>query len=206
MKKLILTALLFLGLILPGVAQLNPVTDLYLEQDYSFQFGNSLYMSWQVPEPSSNTLVGYNVYRDAEFYRFQEETELYFVQFGGGPSNCGLDFITYNGGDFYTHVTAVYDSEHSESIYTDSAYVHGPLLNTEDLKAAKPILYPNPTTGIINLNSKTIKSIIVYDIRGNVLKTLQAAEQIDLSSLAKGVYIMKLISENRTSVEKVIID
>lgn len=207
MKKSLLFWISIVGGTLCASAQLNPITDLYLEQGYDYGSGNSLYMNWQVPEPSEDTLVGYNVYRETELYRFQESAELYFVQFGGGSSNCGVDFLFFHDmQQFYVHVTAVYGSEHRESIYTDSVYVHGPLLNTTDFQKAKPIVFPNPTSGLLSINFNTLKTITVYDLKGKMVKTMQPSSQVDISSLKPGIYFLKLATDGGVSVQKIILE
>src|SRR5690606_39503594 len=67
-------------------------------------------------------LIGYNVYRDNDLYRFQTENTLYnFEQ----SSNCDEDFLMYNNGlGFYAHVTAVYNPGSVESGYTERSEEH----------------------------------------------------------------------------------
>ncbi|TBX71128.1 T9SS type A sorting domain-containing protein [Flavobacterium silvisoli] len=61
-------------------------------------------------------------------------------------------------------------------------------------------LYPNPAVNILNIeaNSSTkIKSIIIYNILGQVVNTINNAEDvssIDISNLIKGSYLIKLIT------------
>ncbi|MGL2965502.1 T9SS type A sorting domain-containing protein [Flavobacterium sp. XGLA_31] len=60
-------------------------------------------------------------------------------------------------------------------------------------------LYPNPAVNILNIeaNSSTkIKSIIIYNVLGQVVNTINNAENIssiDISNLIKGTYLIKLI-------------
>ncbi|PWA10236.1 T9SS-dependent M36 family metallopeptidase [Flavobacterium laiguense] len=75
-------------------------------------------------------------------------------------------------------------------------------------------LYPNPSSGIVNIRvSQYIGkvSIQINDITGRVVYTLKDADfesekTLDLSSLAKGVYILTMKGEGLNYVEKVIID
>jgi uncharacterized repeat protein (TIGR01451 family) len=65
---------------------------------------------------------------------------------------------------------------------------------------------PNPTSGIININSNfNIKKIELYDVQGRVLETqIGETKTIDISEKAKGIYFLKITSEKGSKVEKVI--
>ncbi|MGY6649802.1 T9SS type A sorting domain-containing protein [Wenyingzhuangia sp. IMCC45574] len=56
-------------------------------------------------------------------------------------------------------------------------------------------VYPNPTTGVINIPDVSgIVNIQVVNVLGQVVKTVKAANQIDISDVNAGVYI--LVSDN----------
>jgi uncharacterized repeat protein (TIGR03803 family) len=70
-------------------------------------------------------------------------------------------------------------------------------------------IYPNPSNGIINLKSSNeIKSIEVYNNIGILISKpeLKLNNQIDLSSLSKGMYFLKVSDGKQYYTEKVIID
>ncbi|TLX76395.1 T9SS type A sorting domain-containing protein [Labilibacter sediminis] len=80
----------------------------------------------------------------------------------------------------------------------------GDKIETNDLK-----IYPNPTTNIITVDyTKGNKaSIKIYDTTGKVVVSkvnLQPNNQVDLSALSKGVYIVELVTDVQTSISKVI--
>ena len=78
---------------------------------------------------------------------------------------------------------------------------------TEDLIHNEVLLYPNPTNGLISIQSdQPIKRIIVYDLRGRVVLTPQNHHQIDLSELVSGVYITQLEIGDEVIVERVIVE
>ena len=83
--------------------------------------------------------------------------------------------------------------------------------NIEDSNAIQ--LYPNPSAGEIYLdlqlhyNEET--AVIVTDMTGRRVydkKPLQASNKIDLSKLAKGLYIIQLTHDNDTYIGKVILN
>ena len=77
--------------------------------------------------------------------------------------------------------------------------------NIEDIK-----IYPNPTLSIINVNAQDIKSLIVTDINGVLVKqeskiTANTAV-VDLSGEASGVYLLSVKTETQTTVQKIILE
>ena len=69
-------------------------------------------------------------------------------------------------------------------------------------------VYPNPSNGIINIESKSIlKSIQLFDVQGRLLQTkLQNDTKVnfDISDKSNGVYFVKITSENGIKIEKII--
>ncbi len=67
-------------------------------------------------------------------------------------------------------------------------------------------VYPNPTTGLITLEipNSTIEEVYVMDINGKIIFETKGTHKIDLSTCAKGVYFIKVISGNKTSITKVV--
>lgn len=84
------------------------------------------------------------------------------------------------------------------------------LLGIAEVQAAEISIYPNPSTGIVNINSKTnIDAIHVYDITGKSVSTvnniLSNQSVLNLSHLAKGVYIVKIVSGKTVTTQKIMI-
>lgn len=72
-----------------------------------------------------------------------------------------------------------------------------PTLDIEDFKSEKIVLHPNPTTGLVKLNSKiAISKIEVYNNIGQLLASNLGQAEIDLSTLDRGIYFVKIFSEN----------
>ena len=79
-------------------------------------------------------------------------------------------------------------------------FVVEPEMGTNDFEANTITVYPNPTIGILNIQSeKSIGKIEVFGLTGQLIKTFENTNQIDISDLNKGVYVMKIQSENFTS-------
>ncbi len=93
------------------------------------------------------------------------------------------------------------------SIFSGNPLGIAPSKIEEDSKAFQ--IYPNPSTGIITLNSKyKISSIEIYDLNGRLLlsKLVKGMEaELSLESLPKGVYLIKAIGQEVSYTRKLIL-
>ena len=66
-------------------------------------------------------------------------------------------------------------------------------------------VYPNPTTGIINIqNAEGIKKASLTDVSGKVFNVTVVSNAIDMSTLASGVYFLTLQTETGTTTRKIV--
>jgi len=81
-------------------------------------------------------------------------------------------------------------------------------LGSEEFVANKAVLFPNPTSSIITINSnKIIKRIELYDSLGRVLvsKIVESNQSsLDLSNYSNGIYFVKIITDNSEKIEKIL--
>ena len=80
-------------------------------------------------------------------------------------------------------------------------------LNNETFIIDKEItIYPNPANEILNIkNNERIKNVTIYDILGKVvLEKNVDFEQINISNLISGLYLVKISTESETVVKKII--
>lgn len=87
-----------------------------------------------------------------------------------------------------------------EKIYNDNLSVD-PVAQEEDIK-----IYPNPTTDKLYIQSvQPILQAEVISSEGKIVKSLGAVQEIDLSALGAGVYLVKLyFNEGQYKVRKVL--
>mgnify|MGYP003641971033 CR=1 FL=1 len=73
------------------------------------------------------------------------------------------------------------------------------------------VIFPNPSNGILNVNSKnSIKSASLVDLNGRMLKQMnfignETNQQLDFSSLGKGIYFLTVTTDFGFRVEKLVI-
>ncbi|MCK4663705.1 MAG: T9SS type A sorting domain-containing protein [Bacteroidales bacterium] len=92
-------------------------------------------------------------------------------------------------------------------------YAGDPVGINEHIIDKKISVYPNPTTGIIKIKTKNlpagqagIQTIEVTDITGKIISILKDKTEIDLSKEPKGIYFVKVITNNGIAVEKIVLE
>lgn len=78
--------------------------------------------------------------------------------------------------------------------------------NINDVELSKATaVYPNPTTGIINIGSD-VSSVEILNVNGASLGVdyTAGAEKLDISTLTNGIYILKITTDTQTRFERVV--
>jgi hypothetical protein len=86
--------------------------------------------------------------------------------------------------------------------------INGIPLSTTSFDFADFNVYPNPTTGTLNISStKEISEVSVYNLLGQTIMDKKANAldvQMDLSSLSRAAYLVKIVAEGQVKVIKVL--
>ncbi len=206
MKKVLLISIL-ISISYTGFSQLNPIKNLSWHQWYSMPY-NFYTLRWSAPEISlTDTLVGYNVYRDNSFYRFCTDTIINH-SIPQDTSFGGENFIDNLPLGFYIHVTAVYNKTHLQSTYNDSIRCFGQMVGIDNMITEKSLsISPNPfsTTTQITL-PQTYHNIILtmYDIQGKLVSQNQYNDKdkiiLHQNQLNNGMYFLKLVMDEKEVV------
>jgi hypothetical protein len=143
----------------------------------------------------------------------------YLWSWGDGTTDTGpYPSHTYSTAGFYTICLTATDGAGNTSIYCDSSYlakntnsmvtvnvIPQTITGINDNSTDKSyILFPNPAINTINIGGlENTAKAEVYDISGKLLLTKQLnTNQIDISSLAKGLYFIKLSTAEGSVVRK----
>jgi hypothetical protein len=79
-----------------------------------------------------------------------------------------------------------------------------PTASVNDNQLSKTIsIYPNPVKNQLFINSQeTIQSVEIFNLLGKKVLTSNSTNSVDVSSLSKSVYILKLTSDNGVSTKR----
>lgn len=158
-----------------------------------------------------------------------EATEYTYVGTGSGSVLTGNIIIPATALDGITRMRVVVAASIATSFST--AFSCGPILaennfgemedyavdidgvlSTSAFSASKFVMYPNPSTGIVNLkfdNLTVVNAVNVYSVSGQLVFSKQItsssdAYSIDLQKVSSGVYIVKIDTENGTQINRLI--
>ena len=96
--------------------------------------------------------------------------------------------------------------EGTSRAYAQNIIVEDETVGVNDLNANEVSVYPNPTTGILNIEStQKIHKIEIYNLAGKLLRQEQSTGKLNLSDLNQGVYLIRISPEKGASLTKKII-
>ncbi len=80
------------------------------------------------------------------------------------------------------------------------------LVNVVEMETMQVSVYPNPTSGMLNVEIGENFNATIYNYQGQVVMRNNISDgQIDMSKLSSGVYFVEIRTSNNVSVEKVIV-
>mgnify|MGYP003825832629 CR=1 FL=1 len=200
--KFIFTQLLLL-VSLTSFSQLNSIKNLTWNHWYNYP--NNFYeLKWSSPDSSlSDTLIGYNIYRNGVLYRFYQDT-IAQHKIPQDTSFGGEDFVYTYGGPFYIHITAVYNFNHIESLFDDSLYCFGAALGIYDTEKRITKAFPNPfsTQIMLQFNDELQNATItIYNAIGQKLKVINnitgRSVIIERENLPCGQFLLQLTQNDK---------
>lgn len=122
---------------------------------------------------------------------------------------ASVDFTVPADGVYYIAFRAFSDSDQFY-LSLDNIKVSKGEMSTQDTSVSKLSFYPNPTKDILNIdNAVDIENIIIYDLSGKKVLTQTFNSKkgsVDVSSLAKGSYMVRVASKNGARTIKIIKD
>ena len=80
-------------------------------------------------------------------------------------------------------------------------------LNTEEFesKSTEINIFPNPSSDRIEISiDENLDEVSIFNLNGQLVLNKKGSKTIDISTLSKGVYILKLITQNSTYAKKLI--
>jgi hypothetical protein len=210
-KALLILSVVFGQTVLYG--QINPIKNLQYEQSYlnpsTCPEYNCFDLYWEAPDSSfSDTLMGYNVYKNGVFYAFIDRQDL---NCSDGIPDCYPDW--YDNYPFWVTVKSVYNSNSFTSIANDSIKVYDIAIGIDEIKTEKHFsVLPNPILEQAILHfPQSLKNadLKVYDYLGKEVmlhKNISGTSfKFSKDKLPNGLYFLQVEDAEITLVQKVII-
>ena len=121
--------------------------------------------------------------------------------------SSGTDFIDYSANSTQSyHYTVTGMSNGLESSHSNEVFVDWTTAIDETEGSNETILYPNPTSGIVYLESDGLQEVSVFNLMGQEMmhqSVIDGQATIDMTSLPEGTYFLKLTG-TRNEIKKVV--
>lgn len=132
--------------------------------------------------------------------------------YGRNSVKLNAGFKVNRGGNFHVYITDEGDkapTKITSYIGSNGNIKEENLTDSENIEITQKVaLYPNPTTGELTIAlGEKVANVTITDVLGNVIYTQPASGDlfIDLSSYNKGIYLVKVVTENDSYIEKVVL-
>lgn len=128
------------------------------------------------------------------------QTNPWWIPLNTGMANVRVDMLRIRHSD-----NTVLASTHGRGMFT-TTYSLDPFAGTSNVPAFSHQIFPNPSTGIVNLGSSWIGGeVSVYDMQGKLVMHTYSDDAIDLQGYAPGTYLLKLEKGDQTKIEKLVL-
>ncbi len=157
--------------------------------------GSSVDLDWDA-STDNRAVANYIVYQDGD----QIATP--------ATSALGVDDLEPGTYTFTVVAVDIYGNQ-SEATAGEDATIEDVEPAVEEVMVTFNSIYPNPTEGVVNITSEatTLVTVEVYTANGSVVMsdTFLKDYTLDLSDVAEGMYFIKLRSDDKIQVEKLIV-
>jgi hypothetical protein len=117
-------------------------------------------------------------------------------------TNEAGSYPTSLGGVNYFSITVNNEYYIDSFNYMDDFFVLEPIAGVNDNSSFEFSVYPNPSNGLINIQSEiAIDEIKIYSLQGILIEN---SSEIDISHLSSGIYFIEVLYEKGKSVQKFI--
>ncbi|WP_298140197.1 T9SS type A sorting domain-containing protein [Flavobacterium sp.] len=110
--------------------------------------------------------------------------------------------------DYSDLEVVVFVQNNSTKEIMQSTYAIDQALATDGFSIAKINVYPNPSNGLITIDSTTAVDVTISDLTGKVVysaKQITNQSPLNLTNLQKGIYLVKMANENGEQTEKIVL-
>ena len=167
----------------------------------------------QIPEPDYGCLR-YNLYRSTDNVNYELIAQIPYPNF-----ECLVEYFDPHDDPtqecYYYQLNLSFRNE-DETLCesTPISNDHNPLIDWAEVCNSwhidevaindNCVLYPNPTTGLLTIQTEDFSSAMVYDLLGRLMKQSKQTT-IDLGRLPQGLYVVKIFDHSGNSIIRKVI-
>ena len=163
--------------------------------------------TWTLIDPSGTVIYSGGPYDDNtsinEDFILQEAGCHEFRVLDAGENGSG-SIVLYDSDS-----TVLYSSPGDYGSGFGVSFISDGILGTSDNVFSNLVIYPNPATSILNIDNAENSTIEVYDLLGRVILSrtnISLKEQLNVSSLNSGTYLIRITNDNKVITDKFIIN
>lgn len=124
--------------------------------------------------------------------------------YGDWVASGDVDLSAYDGQMVY--IAFVYeggDPGETTTLQIDNISVTNAAVGINETAAMSVSVYPNPTANFINISENA--NVVLYNISGQEVLSVNSTKSVDVSNLQAGVYFANITTVEGTTVKKVVI-
>lgn len=119
--------------------------------------------------------------------------------------NVVVDMIDYRAVDGWMVLATHGNGMYAANLIIEADTIPDTPEGTEEITGVEFSIFPNPVNNMLNIelpNGANVSTASVYSLGGKLLKTVQNRNQLLVSDLPSGIYVLQIESEGKTSVKK----
>lgn len=126
--------------------------------------------------------------------------------------DCNNNYSEITGAtnqQYTANANGSYSVEITDGVCVDTSYCYNvtSVNIIDNFDEGNISVYPNPTNAIVNISGNSIKKIEIINSNGQILKLIDVSTnniEIDLGNYPKGIYQLKIISDNNVIIKRLI--
>ena len=161
--------------------------------------------TWDIMNAGGETLYSGGPYGNNESVveQFELTDDCYRFRIFDSAGNGGGSIVLYD-----TNNDVVYNSPGNYGAREEAHFKTVGELGNNDNLLSNVVIYPNPATNNLNIQNAENSSIKVFDLLGRIVvleNNISLNQQLDVSKLTTGTYLIKIINGNHVKTDKFII-
>lgn len=129
-------------------------------------------------------------------------TSPYLYSLNGSVFQASGEFLNLSAGNYFIDVIDVAGCINTTSFYLDDN------LSIGEEKTDGIIIYPNPSSEVVNVFVNGNYLVEIMDLKGSILFStyVEDSKSIDVSAIPDGTYLLRFMNDNHLSIKKLIIE